>query len=239
MPAPLIWISGASGGIGSALARQNPYPGARIINLDIKPSETLENFAFDLANPGDWNRVKEQFSDELAGFTGRVMFLHCAYVPQGKGMVTEVDQGDYQRSLIANTAGSLSLAASFLRALRPEHDGGMLLMSSKAAQYSLLGYTSYSSSKVAIEKWVKIARKEVLHRGWGPWIVAARPGLVDTPTARAAANLDASVFPLGPAMGRDLDQKAMTADTAAQRLWQALPPQADQWLIDLDEESRP
>jgi NAD(P)-dependent dehydrogenase (short-subunit alcohol dehydrogenase family) len=238
MTQTIIWISGASQGIGAALSRHVPYHDARIINLDILPCDRLETVQFDLRDPVDWQRIGDHFQAELDRLEGgRAYFLHCAYSPAGKGLVTRTRIADYQQSLIANNAGSLALGAAFIRAVQPGQDTGLMLMSSGAAQHPLIGYSGYGSSKIAIEHWVRIVGREMRHQGWGPWVVATRPALVDTTTARAASVLDATLFPLGGAMAADLDSKSIDPDTAAVRIWSALPPQPKQWLIDIGAEN--
>ncbi len=230
----VIWISGGSGGIGAALARHQPYPGARVINLDVVDSPDLETLRFDLTDPSSWQGVRESFETVLERpQTVRARFLHGAYAPLAKGLLTEVDAQAYEASLLANLTGSLTLSSMFVRAVRPGQDAGLMVMSSGAAGATLAGYSSYSASKVALEKWAEIVRHEIELRGWGPWVTALRPGLVDTPTARAASSLDPAVFPLGAAMQRNLDRHGVDADTAAQRIWTALSTPRPDGLISL------
>ena len=51
MSETIVWISGATGGIGSALLRHMPYKGARVINLDRQDAAGCENVRFDLLDP--------------------------------------------------------------------------------------------------------------------------------------------------------------------------------------------
>lgn len=230
----VIWISGASSGIGAGLARRQPFAGARIVNLDITAADGLDNVLFDLTQPATWPAVQQHFAQELQRpQLRRAYFLHCAYAPVGKGLVTVAAQQDYERSLIANLAGSLAIAASFVRQVRPEQDAGLLLMTSGAAKAPLLGYSSYGASKAAIEQWARVVHAEMAHRGWGPWVLALRPGLVRTATARAASELPAELFPLAEAMRRDFDRRGEDVDTVAERIWNSLPPEPGQHFIDL------
>jgi short-subunit dehydrogenase len=236
----LIWISGASSGIGAGLARHHPFPGARVINLDIQPADGIENILFDLTRPETWTIPQTHFEQTLADpAIRRVFFLHCAYAPIGKGLVAQAAQDEYERGLIANSAGALAIAAAFVRQIRPEHEAGLLLMTSGAAKAPLLGYSSYGSSKAAIEHWARIVQAEMTHRGWGPWVLALRPGLVKTETARAASDLPPELFPLGAAMRRDFDTRGEEVEVVAKRIWAALPPEKGQFLIDLGARERP
>jgi benzil reductase ((S)-benzoin forming) len=235
-----VWISGASSGIGAALAADHPWPGARLVNLDIKPAGVAENVLFDLTRPDTWAAVQEHFERALRDpAVERAILLHCAYAPIGKGLVTQVPKADYDRSLVANLAGSLAIAAAFVRNVRPDQEAGLMVMSSGAAAATLLGYSSYGASKAALETWVRVVHAEIAHRGWGPWVVALRPGLVRTATAQAAADLPAELFPLGAAMRRDFDRRGEEAAPVAARIWASLPPAPDVALIDLARRDRP
>src|SRR4051812_4012305 len=58
----IVWISGATGGIGGALLRHVPYAGARVINLDFKETPGLETVRFDLTDPESWEGVAAHFA---------------------------------------------------------------------------------------------------------------------------------------------------------------------------------
>src|SRR4030095_16949677 len=75
----LIFISGASSGIGLAMARSVPYAGARVIDISRRGAAGIEHFPAALAGPAEWNRVAALFAKEMTGFAGeRVVFVHSA-----------------------------------------------------------------------------------------------------------------------------------------------------------------
>ena len=47
----IVWISGATEGIGKGLADNVPWPDARVINLSRRQHPELETVTFDLARP--------------------------------------------------------------------------------------------------------------------------------------------------------------------------------------------
>ncbi len=53
-----------------------------------------------------------------------------------------------------------------------------------------------------------------------------RPGLMDTPATRSAAQLDRKLFPLSRNMARNLDARSMDPDKATKQIWARLvePP---------------
>src|SRR6185369_5047968 len=134
----IVWISGATGGIGASLKRHVPYPGARIINLDVRAAEGCENVKFDLLDPASWERVAAHFAAELGAFKGkRAIFLQQAFVASGMGLIGKVDRAGYSNSLTANFVAPVMLAEAFLRASRPGYELGLMLMSSGAATGTL------------------------------------------------------------------------------------------------------
>jgi benzil reductase ((S)-benzoin forming) len=220
----LLWISGATEGIGLGLARNAPWPDARIINLSRRPHPDYESVMLDLADPATWGRARESFRRELAGFDGRAVFIHNAFYSEAVGLVGKVDSGRYEKSVLANVAAPLVLAEAFISACPPGLDAGLVMMSSGSAATPLEGLATYCAAKVGIEHWVEVVQREREGRGGqGPWVVAVRPGGVDTAPARAAAALPPEIYPRAAVMTRAFDQR-IDIDTAARRIWKALPP---------------
>ena len=80
MTTALIWISGASGGIGQALVRTVPWDGARVIGINRQPPKgSIEHLEADLADPSTWPAIGESFRREMKGFDGETLvFIHAA-----------------------------------------------------------------------------------------------------------------------------------------------------------------
>jgi benzil reductase ((S)-benzoin forming) len=225
----LIWISGATSGVGAGLARTCPYPDARIINMSRSAHPDLENVHLDLTEPATWPAARESFRTELAQFAGqRVIFIHNAFVSGATGYASEVDEDLYFQEVVGNAAAPLVLADWFLRFVRPGYESGLVLMSSAAARILIEGHAVYSAAKAGMEQWVRVVRKEQETRGTGTWVVAVRPGFVDTPPLRAEATLSPHVYPIAPMVAAALEAgEALTPDEAATNIWAALPPDPD------------
>src|SRR5205807_10327794 len=92
----MVWISGASGGIGQALIRTVPWSGARVIGISRRPPAGAEHLEADLAAPSEWGAVGSSFSRELACVEGeRAVFIHSAGTRERIGFAGEVDTGSY------------------------------------------------------------------------------------------------------------------------------------------------
>jgi short-subunit dehydrogenase len=222
----LIWITGATEGIGLALARTAPFPDARIVNLSRRPHPDYESVAFDLTRPETWDGVRRHVHATLATFRGkRALFIQNAYYSEAVGLIGKVAYDLYEKSVVGNVAAPLVLAEAFVTACRPGYESGLVLMSSGAAVAPLEGLASYCAAKVAIEHWAEVVGRERESQGLGPWIVAVRPGGVETAPVRATAAMDPSVYPRAAQIKANIPNR-LTPEQAARRIWAALPPPA-------------
>jgi short-subunit dehydrogenase len=220
----LIWISGATQGIGLGLARNAPWPDAEIVNISRRRHPDYETVQVDLADPASWEAAARNFAERLSGFSGeRAIFVHNANLGDAVGLVGEVDAAAYRASVLANCAAPLVLADAFVRACGRGYESGLVLLSSDSAAMALPGMASYCAAKVAAEHWAEVVRRERALRGFGPWVVAVRPGAVLTPPAQAAAALDERVYP-GVARVRESLKTRVDIDESGRRIWAALPP---------------
>jgi benzil reductase ((S)-benzoin forming) len=177
----LVWISGASGGIGQALARTVPWGSCRVIGISRTPLEGIEHLEADLSDPSSWAAVEESFRRELQDFDGeRVVFVHAAGTIDPMGFVGEVDTDTYARNVILNSASPQVLGQMFVAAARDvaarRH---LVIMTSGAAKSVYPGWSSYGAAKAAVDQWVRNVGEEQSRRG-GVQVMAVAPGTVDT-----------------------------------------------------------
>jgi benzil reductase ((S)-benzoin forming) len=227
----LVWISGATGGIGEGLARTCPHPGAEIVNLARRAAPGLVNVRLDLTDPSTWDGVADDFARRLAGFGGRrVLFVHNAFHYVDRSFAGEGDPILQQAEVTANVMAPLVLGDRFLRAAAPAVERGvevgLVQMSSAAAELAYPGLAVYAAAKAAVEQWVRVVRAERAQRDRGPWVVALRPGFVDTPAARRDAVQPVGSYPSAPSVAEALATRAgiVDAETAGRAIWAALPP---------------
>jgi len=178
----LIFISGASSGIGLAMARSVPYPGARVIDISRRGAAGVEHFPADLTEPDDWTRVAELFAAEMKGFGGeRVVFVHSAGTLDPIGFAGEVDSAGYQRQVLLNSAAPQVLGDAFLRAAsRCEAACTLLFIGSGAAHSVYEGWSAYGAGKAAVDQWVRTVGAEQELRGGRCRVLSVSPGLVAT-----------------------------------------------------------
>jgi len=233
----IVWISGATSGIGAALARNCPYDGATIINISRSRHPDHESVPLDLTDPTSWQAVADHFTERLADFDGeRAIFVHNAF-HHHRVFAGEGEPEGLFAEVMANVAAPIVLGDAFLRAARPAVERGvevgLVQMSSGAAKLAYPALSVYGAGKAAMEQWVRAVRAERAVRGTGPWLVAVRPGFVDTPAARKDAELSATDFPAAPALKDALatGEGVLDADTCAREIWEALPPTGERSVL--------
>jgi short-subunit dehydrogenase len=228
----IVWITGATSGIGEALARTCPWPDTEIVSISRRDHPKLQTVRFDLTDMTSWDRVGEHFAERLASFRGRrAVFIHNALHYWGRAFVGEGEHANHRTEIIANAVAPLVLGDLFIRAAAPAVDAGvdvgLVQMSSASARIVYPGLAIYCAAKAAMEQWVRAVRKEREHRGKGPWVVAIRPGFVDTPAARREAELPPDTYPGVPGIAEAVRTgNTLAADESARLIWGALPDQA-------------
>jgi short-subunit dehydrogenase len=230
MTTNLVWITGATSGIGEALARTCPWPDTEIISVSRREHPDLETVLFDLTDMDSWDRVGEHVTERLARFRGeRAVFIHNAlYFWGSRQFMGEGDPAFNKDEIIANTVSPLVLGDMFIRAAQPAVeagvDCGLVQISSASARIAYPGLAIYGASKAAMEQWVRAVRAERDERGKGPWVSAIRPGFVDTPAARRDAALPEDTYPGVAGIAEAVRTgHFLTAEESAENIWNSIP----------------
>lgn len=220
----LIWISGASAGIGAALAATVPYGDARVIDVSRSGGGPAEHFKADLSDPADWARVSEHFTEELAGYDGdRVVFIHNAGTISPIGPADAVDGSDYTRAVLLNSAAPQVLGRAFLQATAGVTcERHLVLLSSGAAKTAYAGWSSYNAGKAAVEHWVRTVGAEQDTAG-GCRVIAVAPGVVDTAMQSEIRSTPEQAFPSVARFHHLKESGSLTTPTdAATGIWSLL-----------------
>ena len=95
------------------------------------------------------------------------------------------------------------------------------------------GLATYGAGKLGIEQFVRTVQAERQLRGSRMWLAAVRPGFVDTPTVREAADYGERIYPRAPQMKEALRHgHAQDPETTARAIWSFLPPAPGTYMID-------
>lgn len=185
-----IFITGASSGIGEALARY--YAGTdTALGLAARRARRLAEIAATL--PGEVRTYSLDVADREAlaqaaqDFTARYgapdLVIANAGVSVGTLAAEPQDLAKLERLLEVNVTGLAATLAAFAPAMRAAGRGTLAGIASVAGLRGLPGAGAYSASKAAAITWLESLRAE-LH-GSGVAVVTVCPGYVDTPMTRA------------------------------------------------------
>lgn len=197
MTSHLVFVTGASSGIGLALARSVPWPDARVIDVSRRGAAGLEHFRADLADPDAWPAVAELFARELKGFAGdEVVCVHAAGTLEPIGFAGEVEPRAYARQVLLNSAAPQLLGDAFLRAARETRARCTLLMiGSGAARNVYEGWSAYCAGKAAVDHWVRTVGAEQARRGGRVRVLSVAPGIVESAMQQQIRATSARDFP--------------------------------------------
>jgi benzil reductase ((S)-benzoin forming) len=194
----LIWISGASAGIGRALAETVPYPDAHVVDISRSGGVAgTEHLPADLADPASWSAVEAHFQARLGTFEGaRAVFIHNAGTLEPMGFAGEVDSDGYRAQVLLNAAAPQALGHGFLRATQGfAGEAHLVMLTSGAASRPYEGWSAYCAGKAAVDMWVRTVGAEQARRGSRTRVIAVGPGVVATGMQEQIRTLDERDFP--------------------------------------------
>jgi benzil reductase ((S)-benzoin forming) len=227
----LVWISGASSGIGAALAAAVPYDDAVLVDISRRGGTPgTEHLRADLADPASWPLVEQEFQRRLDGYDGdRVVFVHNAGTLTPIGPAGSVPTPAYTRNVLLNSAAPQVLGHAFLKAVAGlTCELHLVMLTSGAARTPYEGWSSYGAGKAAVELWVRTVGLEQRHRTPGCRVIAVAPGVVDTAMQGEIRSTDDADFPRVERF-RSLRRNAELADPAdvAPVIWSLLDRDLD------------
>lgn len=226
----IVWISGASSGIGAALVETIPWEDARILDISRSGADGVEHVRADLSQPSGWQAAAGSFADELEAFDGdRVVFVHNAGTLDPIGFAGEVDPSRYGRQVLLNAASPAILGDAFIRAVEQVDAGAHLVMITSGAASSVYeGWSAYCAGKAAVDQWVRVVGAERARRGSRCQVVAVAPGVVATPMQEHIRGSDEEEF---PAVDRFIalhdEGELVEPDVAARGIWSCLDRELD------------
>ena len=187
---PIVFITGASSGIGSALAAHYARQGA-LLGLAARRGEQLNTLAISLSGEG----AKQVFcypldvTDSAALRAAAEDFIIAAGTPDivianagvSSGTLTECaeDLEIIKRIFAVNLHGMAATFSPFIAAMRKAGGGRLVGIASVAGIRGLPGAEAYSASKAAAITYLESLRLEL--RSSGIKVVTIAPGYIETP----------------------------------------------------------
>lgn len=180
-------ITGACGGLGSALATALAKSGCHLALVDIN-DEKLESLVQELksypinvsthsCNIGDLEAVKA-LELAVSKHHGRLnLLINNAGITLQKSAANH-SPADWQRVFNVNWWGTVNCCSVFLPFLKQSDNAQIVNLSSMAAYYGLPSQASYSSSKAAVLAYSEALRAELAVDGIG--VTTIHPGAIKT-----------------------------------------------------------
>jgi hypothetical protein len=195
MPSALqVFITGASSGIGSALASHYARQGA-ILGIAARRGDALEALAADLRQAGapevrcyrldvtDAGALQQAAQDFIGRFGAPDIVIANAGVSIGTLSEHPEDLAVIRRIFDTNVYGMAATFSPFIASMRQAARGGkpgrLVGMASVAGIRGLPGGEAYSASKAAAIAYLESLRLEL--RGSGVKVVTIAPGYIATP----------------------------------------------------------
>lgn len=183
-----VFITGASSGIGEALARHYASAGARL-GLVARRGELLEALGTELRQRGAEVFVyAADVSDPAAmrgaidDFVARAGGADCVIANAGIGIGDTLREGNSEsvaRLMNVNVVGVTNTIVPFIPVMLRQNSGTLVAMSSVAGHRGLPGRAAYSASKAAVITFMDALRMQLV--GTNVHAMTLCPGFVQTP----------------------------------------------------------
>jgi len=179
----VVLITGASGGIGKAIAKKFAAAGAEVALNDIAPSEeALKSFSqeigakYFLADVSKLEKV-EKMVEEIQKEFGRLdVLVNNAGITQDRTLA-KMTKEEWQRVIDINLTGVFNCSKAALPLLI-QNQGNIISISSLVGQRGNFGQTNYAAAKAGIIGFTKSLAKEVGRLGVR--VNAIAPGFIET-----------------------------------------------------------
>lgn len=185
-----VFLTGASSGIGEALARHYAARGARL-GLVARRADLLQSLAASLpggadtyaADVRDLGALQAAAADFVAKHGVPDLVIANAGVSHGTLTEFAADADVFRQILEVNVVGMVNTFQPFVAAMREAGRGTLAGVASVAGYRGLPGAGAYSASKAAAIRYLESLRVEL--RGTGVRVATVCPGYIATPmTAR-------------------------------------------------------
>ena len=188
----VIWITGASSGIGEELALQLARAGAKLI-LSARNEEKLHDLQEKLENHNqhrvvpldlaNLSNLSEITSDILLNY-GRIDILINNGGVSQRASANDTSMEVNRQLMEVNFFGNIALAKAVLPIFRTQRAGQFLVVSSIAGKFGFHLRSIYSASKAALVGYYEsVAMEEAAN---GIRVTIAFPGKINTPISKSA-----------------------------------------------------
>lgn len=181
---PVVFITGASSGLGAALARHYGRQGA-ILGLCGRRSEALAEVAAGLnaqcfvADVRDLQAMLHAANKFIESYGAPDIVIGCAGISVGALTEEAADLPVFQAVMDANLMGLVHTFHPFIGPMKARGTGTLCGIASVAGVRGLPGGGAYSASKAAARVYLESLRLEM--KSLGIDVVTVLPGYIETP----------------------------------------------------------
>ncbi len=203
----LTIVTGASRGLGHAIAEQSLQPGDRVLTLSRRPDPALAavarergaelvDWAIDLADaPAAARRLADWLALQLPS---DAVLVNNAALLSDPAPLREGDTDDLSAAVRVGLEAPLLLTAAFLRATKAwGTDRRVANISSGLGRRAMAGSASYCAVKAGMDHFSRAVALEEAGRPNGARIVSLAPGIIDTDMQVQLRGADRGRFPAG------------------------------------------
>ena len=182
-----VLVTGASGGIGSACAREFASEGANVVVHYRRGRERAETLAAELG--ADLVKADLTVESEVdALFEQAGTFEICVAVvgewPRGDVPVWELPLERWEETLRVNLTATFLTARGFLRAVAETKHGSLVLVGSTAGIFGEAGHADYAAAKAGLVGLMLSMKNEVVRVAPLARVNAVFPGWTESPMTR-------------------------------------------------------
>ncbi len=149
-----VLLTGASGGIGQALAMELESAGAEVLRHSFKQS-------FDESIPSVRGDLVVDSEIEAIVLAARNFGVDTLINNSGVNQLASFGDSDVQKMMDINVAGPMKLTQALLPTLLEQSDGAIVNMGSTFGEIGFPGHVSYCASKAAIKGFSEALRREL------------------------------------------------------------------------------
>lgn len=229
-----VWITGASSGIGEALAKAYYNEGANLI-LSSRRKDALQDVRTKMN--ADEERVKiltldltesntfaTKTADALSLFGSIDILINNGGISQ-RSIFEETDLDTVRKIMEVNYFGSVGLTREVIPHMISQKNGHIIITSSVAGKIGTKYRTAYAGSKHAVQGFFDSLRQEMYEHNIAVTLVC--PGPIKTNITKNALTGDGTSF---GKMG-DLHDTAMDADEMVSKIWSRLTFKKEEIII--------
>lgn len=187
----VVLISGASRGIGAAMAKKFASEGAFVVVNYLKNQQLAEDVVKEIVSLGgqavaiqadvrDTCQVNEMILQITESFGGIDVVVnnalsHYTFNPKSRKTAWELEWADYDAQLTGNLKGAFNICKAAMPHMREQMNGRIINIVSNLIDFPVIPYHDYSTAKMALLGFTRNMAKEL--GAFGITVNAVAPGL--------------------------------------------------------------